>query len=1018
MPQEQLVVRGAREHNLKNVTVAFPRDRLVVITGLSGSGKSSLAFDTIYAEGQRRYVESLSAYARQFLGQMEKPDVDQIDGLSPAISIDQKGSSRNPRSTVGTVTEIYDHLRLLFARIGVPHCPNGHRIERQTVQQIVDQVLALPEGTRLLVLGPLIKDRKTEGDRVLEAAGKQGFVRVRVDGVLYDLADAPRTLDKYKRHSIEVVVDRYVVRHAEAPEGGRRAADGRPIDPDSGEVIPDPDAARLADSIETALRLGEGVVLIAPAARDDEAPAFEERRYSEKYSCPYDGFTIDELEPRSFSFNSPHGACPACTGLGTRLEIDPDLVLPDRSKSLAQGALVPWAKMPTDASWRLKILEAICASHGWDFKAPVRDLPREAVEYLLRARKDEKVVVRYRHERGENTYSATFEGVVTNLERRYRETDSEYIKTELEKYMVSRPCPTCGGKRLRPEILAVTVDERNIWDVSTTSITDALAWAGGLPRRLSERERTIAYQLLKEITARLGFLVDVGLDYLTLDRTSVTLSGGEAQRIRLATQIGTTLMGVLYILDEPSIGLHQRDNAKLIATLTRLRDLGNTVLVVEHDEETIRTADWVVDIGPGAGEHGGEIIANGPLETLLAEPRSITGAFLRGERSVPLPATRRRGNGKRLIVRGAREHNLRGIDVEVPLGTFTAVTGVSGSGKSTLVTEVLYRALARELNGSREPVGAHDGLEGAELVDKIIEIDQSPIGRTPRSNPATYVGLFTPIRELFAAVPEARVRGYSPGRFSFNVKGGRCEHCKGDGILKIEMQFLPDVYVTCEVCKGKRYNREALEIHYKGKSIADVLEMTIEEALAFFSAVPNVRTKLQTLYDVGLGYVHLGQPATTLSGGEAQRVKLSTELSRRATGRTLYVLDEPTTGLHFADVEKLLQVLHRLVDAGNTVLVIEHNLDVIKTADWIVDLGPEGGARGGEVVARGTPEEIAAAPGSATGEYLVRVLRGEPLVPLSHVTFAEEAGRAPIGGNGRKARPAIARSRKRAAAAR
>ena len=1017
MPQEQLVVRGAREHNLKNVTVAFPRDRLVVITGLSGSGKSSLAFDTIYAEGQRRYVESLSAYARQFLGQMEKPDVDQIDGLSPAISIDQKGSSRNPRSTVGTVTEIYDHLRLLFARIGVPHCPNGHRIERQTVQQIVDQVLALPEGTRLLVLGPLIKDRKTEGDRVLEAAGKQGFVRVRVDGVLYDLADAPRTLDKYKRHSIEVVVDRYVVRYAEAPDGAARAPDGRPIDPDTGHTIPDPDAARLADSVETALRLGEGVVLIAPAPRDDEE-TFEERRYSEKYSCPYDGFTIDELEPRSFSFNSPHGACPACTGLGTRLEIDPDLVIPDRSKSLAQGALVPWAKMPTDASWRLKILEAICASHGWDFSAPMRDLPRDAVDYLLRARKDEKVIVRYRHERGENTYTATFEGVVTNLERRYRETDSEYIKTELEKYMVSRPCPTCGGKRLRPEILAVTVDDRTIWDVSTMSITDALGWAGRLPKRLSERERTIAHQVLKEITARLGFLVDVGLDYLTLDRTSVTLSGGEAQRIRLATQIGTTLMGVLYILDEPSIGLHQRDNAKLIATLTRLRDLGNTVLVVEHDEETIRTADWVIDIGPGAGEHGGEIIANGPLEALLAEPRSITGAFLRGERSVAIPIARRVGNGKRLIVRGAREHNLRGIDFDVPLGTFTAVTGVSGSGKSTLVTEVLYRALARELNGSREPVGAHDTLEGALLVDKIIEIDQSPIGRTPRSNPATYVGLFTPIRELFAAVPEARVRGYSPGRFSFNVKGGRCEHCKGDGILKIEMQFLPDVYVTCEVCKGKRYNREALEIHYKGRSIADVLEMTIEEALAFFSAVPNVRTKLQTLYDVGLGYVHLGQPATTLSGGEAQRVKLSTELSRRATGKTLYVLDEPTTGLHFADVEKLLQVLHRLVDAGNTVLVIEHNLDVIKTADWIVDLGPEGGARGGEIVARGTPEEVAAAAGSATGEYLARVLRGEPLVPLSHVTFAEEAGRAPIGGNGRATPRAIARSRKRAAAAR
>jgi excinuclease ABC subunit A len=1017
MAQEQLVVRGAREHNLKNVTVAFPRDRLVVITGLSGSGKSSLAFDTIYAEGQRRYVESLSAYARQFLGQMEKPDVDQIDGLSPAISIDQKGASRNPRSTVGTVTEIYDHLRLLFARIGVPHCPDGHAIERQTVQQIVDQVLALPEGTRLLVLGPLIKDRKTEGDRVLDAAAKQGFVRVRVDGTLYDLADAPRTLDKYKRHSIEVVVDRYVVRYAEALEGAQRAPDGRPIDPDTGQVIPDPDAARLADSVETALRLGEGVVLIAPAPREGEPPAFEERRYSEKYSCPYDGFTIDELEPRSFSFNSPHGACPACTGIGTRLEIDPDLVIPDKSKSLASGALVPWARMPTDASWRLKILEAICTAHGWDFHAPIRDLPREAVAYLLRAPKDERVVVRYRHERGENSYTATFEGVVTNLERRYRETDSDYIKTELEKYMVAKPCPVCRGKRLRPEILAVTVDGRSIWDVSTMSITDALAWAARLPSVLSARDRKIAHQVLKEIRARLGFLVDVGLDYLTLDRTSLTLSGGEAQRIRLATQIGTTLMGVLYILDEPSIGLHQRDNAKLIATLTRLRDLGNTVLVVEHDEETIRTADWVVDIGPGAGEHGGEIVANGPLEVVLGEPRSITGAYLRGERSVPIPDARRPGNGRRLVVRGAREHNLRGIDFEVPLGTFMAVTGVSGSGKSTLVTEVLYRALARELSGSREPVGAHEALEGAELVDKIIEIDQSPIGRTPRSNPATYVGLFTPIRELFAGVPEARVRGYSPGRFSFNVKGGRCENCKGDGILKIEMQFLPDVYVTCEVCKGRRYNREALEIHYKGKSIADVLEMTIEEALGFFSAVPNVRAKLQTLYDVGLGYVHLGQPATTLSGGEAQRVKLSTELSRRATGRTLYVLDEPTTGLHFADVEKLLQVLHRLVDAGNTVLVIEHNLDVIKTADWIVDLGPEGGARGGDIVARGTPETVAATGGSATGEYLARVLRGEPLVPLSDVTFAEEAGRAPIGGNGRSGAVAIARSRKRAAAA-
>jgi excinuclease ABC subunit A len=1015
MPQDQLVVRGAREHNLKDVTVAFPRDRLVVITGLSGSGKSSLAFDTIYAEGQRRYVESLSAYARQFLGQMEKPDVDQIDGLSPAISIDQKGASRNPRSTVGTVTEIYDHLRLLFARIGIPHCPNGHPIERQSVQQIVDQVLALPEGTRLLVLGPLIKDRKTEGDRVFEGARRQGFVRVRVDGEMYDLTDAP-TLDKYKRHSIEVVVDRYIVRRADAPEGAKRDAAGRPIDPETGLAIPDPDASRLADSIETALRLGEGVVLIAPAARDGEEGTFEERRYSERYTCPYDGTTIDDLEPRSFSFNSPHGACPACTGLGTRLEIDPDLVIPDRSKSLAKGALVPWAKMPNDASWRLKILEAICEAHGWSYTKPVRDLPKEAIDYLLYAQKDEKVLVRYRHERGENTYKATFEGIVTNLERRYRETDSEYIKTELEKYMVTRPCPTCGGKRLKPEILAVTVDGKSIWEISVMSITEALAWIAGLPKKLSDRERTIAYQLFKEITARLGFLVDVGLDYLALDRASITLSGGEAQRIRLATQIGTTLMGVLYILDEPSIGLHQRDNAKLIATLTRLRDLGNTVLVVEHDEETIRTADWVIDIGPGAGEHGGEIIANGPLEAVLDEPRSITGAFLRGERAVPVPAKRRKGNGKKLRVRGAREHNLRKIDLDVPLGTFTAVTGVSGSGKSTLVTDVLYRALARELNGSREPVGAYDSLAGTDHIDKIVEIDQSPIGRTPRSNPATYTGLFGPIRELFAGVPEARVRGYSPGRFSFNVKGGRCENCKGDGILKIEMQFLPDVYVTCEVCKGKRYNREALEIHFKGRSIADVLEMTIAEALDFFSAVPNVKAKLQTLFDVGLGYVHLGQPATTLSGGEAQRVKLATELSRRATGRTLYVLDEPTTGLHFADVEKLLEVLHRLVEGGNTVLVIEHNLDVIKTADWIVDLGPEGGARGGRIIAEGTPEKVAQTAGSATGEYLARVLRGEPLVPLSDVSFAEAAGRG--NGHSRAAEEPvrITPSRKRAAA--
>jgi excinuclease ABC subunit A len=986
VPQDQIVVRGAREHNLKNVTVAFPRDRLVVITGLSGSGKSSLAFDTIYAEGQRRYVESLSAYARQFLGQMEKPDVDAIDGLSPAISIDQKGASRNPRSTVGTVTEIYDHLRLLFARIGHPHCPVcGREIARQSVSQIVDQILAFPDGTRLLILGPLIKDRKTEGDRIFEAASRQGFVRVRVDGTMYDLAEAPK-LDKYKRHSIEVVVDRVIVRHGDG----------------AGE--PPPDSARLADSVETALRLGEGQLIVAPAPRDDEPPDFEERRFSERYTCPYDGTTIDELEPRSFSFNSPHGACPTCTGLGSQLVVDPGLVIPDRSRSVNQGAVVPWARMPNDASWRMKITQAVFDAHGWDPAAPIRDLPPEAVEHLLHASDDEKVLVRYRHDHGENSYRATFEGVIANLERRYRETDSDYIKTEIEKYMVSRPCETCGGRRLRPEALAVTVDGLGIDGVATMPVTDALAWIDDLPARLSERERTIAYQVRKELVARLGFLVDVGLDYLTIDRASITLSGGEAQRIRLATQIGTTLMGVLYILDEPSIGLHQRDNAKLIATLTRLRDLGNTVLVVEHDEETIRTADWVVDIGPGPGEHGGEIVASGPLEAVIATPRSITGAFLRGDRQIAIPAKRRRGNGKSIVVRGAREHNLRGIDVEIPLGRFVAVTGVSGSGKSTLVTDVLYRALARELHGSREAPGAHDRLEGVEHVDKIIEIDQSPIGRTPRSNPATYVGLFTTIRELFAGVPEARVRGYMPGRFSFNVKGGRCENCKGDGIIKIEMQFLPDVYVTCEVCKGKRYNREALEIHYKGRSIADVLEMTVEEALEFFAPVPKVKAKLQTLFDVGLGYIHLGQPATTLSGGEAQRVKLSTELSRRATGRTLYVLDEPTTGLHVADVEKLLAVLHRLVDGGNTVVVIEHNLDVVKTADWIVDLGPEGGQRGGKIVALGTPEKVANAAASATGEYLGRVLRGEPLIPLSEVSFAEAAGR----GNGAGRKRAVA----------
>jgi excinuclease ABC subunit A len=995
MTQEKLVVRGAREHNLKNITVELPRDRLVVITGLSGSGKSSLAFDTIYAEGQRRYVESLSAYARQFLGQMEKPDVDQIDGLSPAISIDQKGASRNPRSTVGTVTEIYDHLRLLFARVGHPHCPNGHEIERQSVPQIVDKILALPEGARLLILGPLIRDRKTEGDRVFEAARKQGFVRVRVDGEMFDLDDAP-TLDKYKRHTIEVVVDRLVVHNADD--------EGKPY----GDGYPNPDRGRFSDSVETALRLGEGVLVVAAA----DPGTFEEQRYSEKYSCPFDGYTIDELEPRSFSFNSPHGACPMCTGLGVRMEFDATRVI-NPKLSVSEGALLPWQRMTMTDSWYGKVVEAIAKTRGFSVDVPLMKLKPDDLEFLLNSPRGEKVRIGYKHNGRTNYYEATFEGLLPNLQRRYRETDSEWVKQELEKFMVARPCPTCGGTRLKPESLSVTVNGMNISQVAALSVTDSLRWADLLPNRLSERERQIGRQVLKEIRARLGFLVDVGLDYLTIDRTSSTLSGGEAQRIRLATQIGSSLMGVLYILDEPTIGLHQKDNAKLIATLVRLRDLGNTLIVVEHDEETIRTADWVLDIGPGAGEHGGEVIAAGTLQAILAEPRSITGAFLRGERAVPIPEKRRKGSGKSLVVRNARAHNLKNIDVKFPLGTVTAVTGVSGSGKSTLVTEILFRALARQVSGARDEPGEHDALEGAQAVDKVIEIDQSPIGRTPRSNPATYVGLFTPIRELFAGVPEARMRGYGPGRFSFNVKGGRCENCKGDGIIKIEMQFLPDVYVPCEVCGGKRYNRDALDIHYKGRSIADVLDMTCDEALDFFSAVPQIRSKLATLVDVGLGYVRLGQPATTLSGGEAQRVKLATELSRRATGKTVYLLDEPTTGLHFADVEKLLQVLHRLVDTGNTVIVIEHNLDVIKTADWIIDLGPEGGARGGEVVVAGTPEKVAATAGSATGQYLDRVLRGEPLIPLADVSFAEAAGR----GNGRKARPQMSEEVERTATA-
>ncbi|HEY8772095.1 MAG TPA: excinuclease ABC subunit UvrA [Candidatus Limnocylindria bacterium] len=954
MPSDRIVVRGAREHNLKNLDVEMPRDRLIVITGLSGSGKSSLAFDTIYAEGQRRYVESLSAYARQFLGQMEKPDVDQIDGLSPAISIDQKGSSKNPRSTVGTVTEVYDYLRLLFARIGRMHCPICSReIARQTVEQIIDQLYELPDGTRLMLLAPLVRDRKGEHEKLLAGAKQGGFVRVRVDGELRDL-DEKIELDKKFKHSIEVVVDRLVVR--------RTDDDGNPR----------PDASRMADSIETALRLSDGTLLVH---LPDEGPKGADRLYSERYACPEHGGSFEEPAPRNFSFNSPHGACPACTGLGSRLEIDPDLVLPNASLSLAEGAVLPWRRMVATASWFNTILEAVAERYGFSTDTPVGELSERAREILLRGNGGERVTVRYRSRQGqEHTYSTTFEGILPNLERRYRETSSEATKTEIERYMTTRPCPTCGGMRLKPESLSVTVGDRNIIETTRLAVTDALAWYAGLADLLTDRENQIARQVLKEIRARLGFLVDVGLDYLTLDRASGSLSGGEAQRIRLATQSGSSLMGVLYILDEPSIGLHQRDNDRLIATLMRLRDLGNTLIVVEHDEETIRAADWVIDIGPGAGEHGGELIHSGSLPELLHSPRSITAAYLRGDKAVPVPSRRRRGSGEWLTVRGARENNLRNVDIAFPLGRFVAITGVSGSGKSSLVTQILYPALAARIWGARDRPGAHDRIDGIDQIDKVIEIDQSPIGRTPRSNPATYTGLWAPLRELLAAVPEARLRGYRPGRFSFNVKGGRCEACEGAGIVQIEMHFLPDVYVQCEVCKGKRYNRETLEIHYKGHNVAEILEMTVDEALAFFSAVPSIRNKLQTLHDVGMGYIHLGQPATTLSGGEAQRVKLATELSKRATGQTLYILDEPTTGLHFDDVARLLQVLGRLVEAGNTVVVIEHNLDVIKSADWVIDLGPEGGAAGGDLVAAGTPEEIARTPASHTGRYLRHAL--------------------------------------------
>ncbi|MGI8422506.1 MAG: excinuclease ABC subunit UvrA [Chloroflexota bacterium] len=967
MPPDRIVVHGAREHNLKNVDVEIPRDKLVVITGLSGSGKSTLAFDTIFAEGQRRYVESLSAYARQFLGQMEKPDVDYIDGLSPAISIDQKGVTRNPRSTVGTVTEIYDYLRLLFARVGHPHCPIcGRPVAAQTVSQMVDSITAMPDGTRFMVLAPVVRGRKGEYKHVFEDARKAGYLRARVDGRVYPLEEVP-DLNKNKTHTIELVVDRLV----NGPELGNR----------------------LADSLETALKLSGDVVLVNVVDKDGDIV------FSERLSCPIHNVSIEQIEPRSFSFNSPHGACTDCTGLGTTLDIDPELVIPNRHLSIEEGAIVPWPI--TRDGYYFGILESVASAFGFSTNQAIESLTDEQLNLLLYGSRGERIPVKFqgtrRGRRRSFEYKTAFEGVVSNLQRRYQETESANQKEEIERYMLNKPCPTCKGARLKPASLAVTVADHNIAQVTTLSVSKGVLFFNRLEGLLTEREAIIARQILKEIRARLGFLADVGLGYLTLDRAAGTLSGGEAQRIRLATQIGSGLMGVLYILDEPSIGLHQRDNNRLIDTLVRLRELGNTVLVVEHDEDTIRAADWVIDIGPGAGELGGRIVAVGTPTQVMASQESLTGAYLSGRKKIAVPRARRSGSGNAVIVRGARANNLKGVDVSIPLGTFTGVTGVSGSGKSTLVTDIIYRKLAATLFKARERPGAHDAIEGLEHLDKVIDVDQSPIGRTPRSNPATYTGLFTPIREIFAKVPEARVRGYKPGRFSFNVKGGRCEACQGEGIIQIEMHFLPDVFVPCEVCHGKRYNREALEITYKAKSIADVLDMTVEAAVDYFANIPGIRNKLKTLQDVGLGYIRLGQPATTLSGGEAQRVKLATELSRRATGRTMYILDEPTTGLHFADIEKLLGVLQRLVDGGNTVVVIEHNLDVIKSCDWLVDLGPEGGDAGGEIVFEGTPEDLTRCEGSHTGRFLKSILErdGPALEVLPEMSVAVPSMRPP-----------------------
>ncbi|WP_195278471.1 excinuclease ABC subunit UvrA [Clostridium sp. J1101437_171009_A5] len=940
---DHIFVKGARENNLKNIDVDIPRDKLVVLTGLSGSGKSSLAFDTIYAEGQRRYVESLSSYARMFLGQMEKPDVDYIDGLSPAISIDQKTTSKNPRSTVGTVTEIYDYLRLLWARVGTPHCPKcGKEIMQQTIDQIIDQVLTLPEATRIQVMAPVVRGKKGTHQKLLEDARKSGYVRCRVDGSLYDLSETIE-LDKNKKHSIEIVVDRLVIKS---------------------DI-----ARRLTDSVEVASNLAGGLVVINVVGEDRDI------LFSQNYACEDCGISIEELSPRMFSFNNPYGACPTCTGLGSQRKVDPDLIIPNKDLSILEGAITAsgWNNIKGDGISRM-YFDALAKQYKFKLSTPVKDLPPEVLDVILYGTKGEKLKLTYERENGKGTLMQAFEGICNNLERRYQETQSDAARRDLEECMSDRPCPDCGGRRLRKEALAVTVGGIDIDTFCRKSVTDALDFVEHL--ELSEQKMRIAARILKEIKSRLGFLQSVGLQYLTLSRSAATLSGGESQRIRLATQIGSSLMGVLYILDEPSIGLHQRDNDMLLATMKRLRDLGNTLLVVEHDEDTMRAADYIVDIGPGAGVHGGQVVAAGTAEEVMNTPGSITGDYLSGRKKIPVPAQRRAGSGQFLTVRGAAENNLQNVDVSIPLGTFTCVTGVSGSGKSSLVNEILYKRLAADLNRAKTRPGKHAGIEGEEFLDKVIDIDQSPIGRTPRSNPATYTGLFNDIRELFASTQDAKARGYGPGRFSFNVRGGRCEACSGDGLIKIEMHFLPDIYVPCEVCKGKRYNRETLEVKYKGKNIHEVLEMTVEEALGFFENLPRLYNKIQTLYEVGLGYVKLGQPSTTLSGGEAQRVKLATELAKRSTGKTIYILDEPTTGLHTADVHKLIEVLQKLVDVGNTVVVIEHNLDVIKTADHVIDLGPEGGDGGGTVVVTGTPEEVADCPASYTGRYLKRMLEG------------------------------------------